>query len=77
MNTTSIDFIIHSARMDSFPVTATVAGQEMEVNAPGLIVELITADESMSHTLRIIQDASVLSETFIPGASVTVTYTVN
>lgn len=77
MNSTSIDFIVHSARMDTFPVLASVAGQDLEVNATGLIVELVTPDEAMSHTLRIIQDASALSETFVTGATVTVTYTVN
>jgi len=76
MNGTTIEFQVHSARMDTFPVKATVAGQDMEVSAPGLIVELVTADEAMSQTLRIIQDAVALSATFVPGATVTASYAI-
>lgn len=50
---TSLNLIIASCVEGEFPAQAEVAGRVVDVKVSGLIVELVSADGSMSQTLRL------------------------
>jgi hypothetical protein len=70
-------FTVHSVGPGRFPARATVAGREVDVEVPGVIVELVSADGSMSQTLRLLpEDPEVAAEIFAVGEEVVATYTI-
>lgn len=68
--------VVHSATIDQFAATATMDGEDVAVTVPGLVVELVSPDESMTHTLRIRKNVDQAKAAFVPGAGVSATFTV-
>lgn len=66
---------VHSSAPGEFPARATVAGREIDVKVPGHVVELVSADGSMSQTLRLTDD-QFDAEVFAVGEEVAVTYSI-
>lgn len=71
---TELSFTVASASMGSFPAQAEIAGNMVEVSVPGLVVELVSADGSMSQTLRITPVTDETRDLFTIGETVTATY---
>lgn len=72
---TSLRFTVASCAAGEFPATAEVAGRPVEVKVPGLIVELVSADGSMSQTLRLTDADADAFKDAKRGDEVAVTYT--
>lgn len=69
--------MVHSCVAGEFAAKAEVAGAERDVKVPGLIVELVSADGSMSQTVRVVPDKPEdAAEVFAVGEEVLVTYSI-
>jgi len=51
-----LKYFVHTASQEDFTAKATVAGVERDVKVPGLAVEMVSEDGSMSHTFRFVPD---------------------
>lgn len=74
MPRTQITLFVHSCSESRFPARATIAGQEVDVEVPGLVVELVSEDSSMSQTLRLTPADAAAFEGAEEGDQVVVTY---
>lgn len=72
---TSLNLIVASCSEGEFPAQAEVAGRMVDVKVPGLIVELVSTDGSMSQTLRLTAGDAAAFEGAKRGDAVSVTYT--
>lgn len=72
----SLKYKVHSCVEDDFAVAATVGGREVEAKISGLVVELVSDDESMGHTFKFIPDNFEIKDALTDGAEVTVTLSV-
>lgn len=74
---TTLTLFVHSVAPGDFAAKGTVGGKTMDVTIPGVVVELVSDDESMSQTLRLQADDAAAFDGAKEGDEVTVTYTRN
>ncbi len=67
------NYTVHSVSEAPFTVSATVGGKQRDVSITGLIVEIVSEDGSMSHTLKLTDDLDAARALFVVGANVTLT----
>jgi acetolactate synthase small subunit len=68
---------VHSAVVAPIQTQAEVAGRVADVSVDSLIVEIVSDDGLMTHTLRLPHFTPEQLEALVAGASVTATFTVN
>ena len=67
-----LKYVVHSVAEHPIPVIATIGGKDIEVQAPGIVVELVRGGKP-TQTLSL-TDVEAAREVFTVGASVVVTY---
>lgn len=66
-----IKYTVATCSQQDVPVTALVAGKEVEVKASGLFVELVEEGGNMVQTLRLVpEDMAAALELFTKGETV-------
>ncbi len=71
-----ITYTVHSAARQDFQTNVTLAsGQNVIAAVGGVVIELVSADETMTHTLKLIPENidATLSE-FVVGTQVVATF---
>ena len=73
-----IKYTVHSATPTAIEVDAVINGVTVPVTAQGFIVELVSEDQVMTHTLKAMPgpDCDFLAANFPVGASVVGTFAV-
>lgn len=66
---------VHSAVTDEVALDVEANGQTLSVKAPALVIELVSEDGTMSHTLRVIGASDKDAEGFVVGATIVGTFT--
>ena len=66
---------VHSVSEEMVKVTAQLNGADIEAEVPGLVVELVSADGRMAHTLRFVpEDMADAHALFMTGADIEALY---
>lgn len=71
-----INYKVHSATSSPIAIETTHNGSPITANVDGFIVELLSEDGSMTHTLKAItsEDIQELSSKFHTGQTITATF---
>lgn len=70
-----IIYTVASCSEDPVDVIATVNGREVSAKVMGLVVELVSEDESMGHTFRFTpEDMTAAKDMFAVGETITLTF---
>ncbi len=68
-----LHYTVHSAVEEPMIVTAKVNGKDREVSVEGMVVEIVSDDGSMSHTLRLADDIEGARKLFVVGKPIVLT----
>lgn len=67
---------VHSVTTDDVELDVENVGKTLRVKAPALVIELVSDDGSMSHTIRKVGASDKDADGFVAGATVNATFTV-
>ncbi len=68
-----IHYTVHSVAEEPVTVTAKVNGKDRDVSIEGMVVEIVSDDGTMSHTLRFSDDIDAARKLFVVGNPITLT----
>lgn len=69
-----VNYTVHSVSEAPIVAIAQVGGKDREVSMPGLVIEIVSDDGSMSHTLRLADDLDAAQKLFVTGKTITATF---
>ena len=73
---TQIKYTVHGVSEVPVPVTVQFNGAPIQATVPGLVVELLSDDGTMTHTLKLVPGDNIdaLRAQYQPGVSITASF---